>query len=340
MVLVCRLSKALGPCRVSDLKQRYNFAAAQAGASVLDSSAVMKGAGNVLLDNRDKYMVSHCDKGSKWIVIQLSEDIEVQVVSLSNREHYSSGMHNIHFHLHPHPHPHPHFHPHLHPHLGVEYFQLLGSDKFPTPQWVLMGYFRAANIMDLQHFCVSLEAMIRYIKIRFLTHHGSNVYCTLTSVKVYGARMLETLDRNLDRTFEETHQAIDSLPSESSPSPSAPPSPSLSPSPSPSPSRTLSPSHANVTNVDPDNRFMAKYREIVDRDTSISTLPSPSPSPSSSSSLGSNVSSSDANTPTETRTEQKQHTFRKLTDRIKDLAINQQKANRLIEKLRQSFLEL
>jgi hypothetical protein len=72
----------------------------------------MKGAEKTLVTDSDKYMTSLCSLQSKWFVIQLSEDIEVSAISITNLEHYSSG---------------------------VEYFQLLGSDKHPTPEWVLMG---------------------------------------------------------------------------------------------------------------------------------------------------------------------------------------------------------
>lgn len=62
----------------------------------------------------------------------------------------------------------------------------------------------------LRHWCVSPfiykillltittflgETMVRYVKLRWLSHHGSEDYCTLTSLKVYGTRFLATLDR-------------------------------------------------------------------------------------------------------------------------------------------------
>ena len=51
-----------------------NYAAEKAGAVVLSSSDALIGAKNLLDDDKDKYARSPCDQ-SKWVIINLSEDV-------------------------------------------------------------------------------------------------------------------------------------------------------------------------------------------------------------------------------------------------------------------------
>lgn len=129
------------PCQVEQIRERFNFAAAEAGASVLASAPGIKGADRILQTDSDKYMSSSCSLPSKWLVLQLSEDIEVSVISTTSREHYAAG---------------------------VEHFQVLGSDRFPTPQWVLLGYGTRDALMP----CLAADGVCMVQELPGGQHHG------------------------------------------------------------------------------------------------------------------------------------------------------------------------
>lgn len=50
--------------------------------------------------------------------------------------------------------------------------------------------------------------MVRYLKFRFLSHYGSEYYCTLTGIRVHGPTMLESVERELEENEETDTQEI------------------------------------------------------------------------------------------------------------------------------------
>jgi len=144
-------------------KKSVNYASTQSGALVLETSPNSKGMGNILLDDKDKYAISPCDD-KKWVVIGLSEDILVKELIIANYEKYSSI---------------------------VNEFQVLGSQTFPTQEWRNLGTLGANFTQGEQKFQMLEPAWARYLKLRFLSHHGMEFYCTISQVKVHGSTMLE-----------------------------------------------------------------------------------------------------------------------------------------------------
>eukprot|EP00474_Spongospora_subterranea_P009918 CRZ10376.1 hypothetical protein [Spongospora subterranea] len=311
---------ASGPCDLQGIKKKFNFAAYSAGAQVLASSPGLKGADKTLLTDADKYMSSACSLQSKWFVVQLSEDIEVEAVCLTNLEHYSSG---------------------------VEHFQVLGSDKFPTPEWILLGYFRADNTMSEQTFCIHRQVVVRYLKVRLLSHYGSEQYCTLNSLKVYGSRLLETLGRALDQTLKEAKQAMDELAAEDlnfdpRESTNAAKEPSSIVSKRETNANPFSsdiahqngsqPTHTHSNPSNPDVKSDSSAQQGKRRDE-ITVDPSPH--------FSTEAASANAASPSvqlvRENTALQENIITKLTNRIKDLEINQTLSTRAIERLSQSL---
>ncbi|WCJ35021.1 Galactose-binding protein [Euphorbia peplus] len=150
--------------------KEYNYASASKGAKVLDSNKEAKGASNILGKDKDKYLRNPCSAEGKFVVIELSEETLVNTIEIANFEHYSSN---------------------------VKEFELLGSLSYPTEKWIKLGNFTAGNVKHAQRFTLDESQWVRYLKLNLLSHHGTEFYCTLSVVEVYGVdaveRMLEDL---------------------------------------------------------------------------------------------------------------------------------------------------
>ena len=129
----------------------------EAGAVVLDSSNKWTSPSNLLKDDRNAYSMTPCAEPKKYVTIGLSEESLVDAVYISSFEKYSSHFKKV---------------------------NILGSAKFPTTEWVWLG---DANLEDEssaeQTIQMKRPSWCKYIKLRMVSHHGDEFYCTLTSVQ-------------------------------------------------------------------------------------------------------------------------------------------------------------
>ena len=143
-----------------------DYASKISGAQILEKTHSIKGASNLLTGDKDKYSIAPCED-KKNVVIGLSEDILVKQIKLSNYERYSSR---------------------------VKEFQVLVSQEYPVPNeeyWDSIGTFEAESKSGEQEFELEAPSWARYIKFRFLSHYGSEHYCTLSQIKIHGSTMLQ-----------------------------------------------------------------------------------------------------------------------------------------------------
>jgi Sad1 / UNC-like C-terminal len=68
-----------------------NYASKDSGAVLLEHSPSAKGSDNLLVDSKDKYCISPCED-KQWVVIGLSEDIQVRTIKLGSYEKYSRSV--------------------------------------------------------------------------------------------------------------------------------------------------------------------------------------------------------------------------------------------------------
>ena len=61
------------------------------GAVLLEHSPGSNGSDNLLVDSKDKYSISPCED-KQWVVIGLSEDIQVRTIKLGSYEKYSRSV--------------------------------------------------------------------------------------------------------------------------------------------------------------------------------------------------------------------------------------------------------
>ncbi|KAL1542744.1 SUN domain-containing protein 4 [Salvia divinorum] len=148
----------------------YNYASASKGAKVLSFNKEAKGASNILNSDKDKYLRNPCSTEEKFVVIELSEETLVDAIKIANFEHHSSNLKD---------------------------FELLGSAVYPSDSWVNLGKFSAQNMKHAQDFVLAEPKWARYLKLNLLSHHGSEFYCTLTFIEVYGVDAVEKMLEDL-----------------------------------------------------------------------------------------------------------------------------------------------
>lgn len=148
----------------------YNYAAAMKGAKVVDHNKEAKGASNVLGKDHDKYLRNPCSVSDKYVVIELAEETLVDTVRIANLEHYSSNP---------------------------KEFNMSGSLSYPTDMWTPAGSFMAANVKQIQTFRLPEPKWLRYLKLNLISHYGSEFYCTLSVVEVFGIDALEQMLEDL-----------------------------------------------------------------------------------------------------------------------------------------------
>ena len=103
------------------------------------------------------------------MTIGLSEDSQVDGISLKNAEAYSGTMTDV---------------------------QVLGSAKYPTKQWTLLGEINVENNNNKQSFKLPRPAWINFVKLRFRSHYGDEFYCTLTRVVIKGQSMMYAVQKH------------------------------------------------------------------------------------------------------------------------------------------------
>ena len=164
-------------------RMRFNYASLDAGAVVMASNPESERTWTLLNEDMDKYSISPCEV-RKWVVIGLSEDVQIDSVVIANYERYSST---------------------------VKTFQLLGSHSYPVKEWMLLGEFEAKAVNGEQLFRLPKKAYARYLKFRFVKHHGSEFFCTLSLIRVYGSSMLESLREDLVESVQEVQKVQQKL---------------------------------------------------------------------------------------------------------------------------------
>ncbi|KAL0927792.1 hypothetical protein M5K25_002002 [Dendrobium thyrsiflorum] len=152
--------------RVEPSGKEYNYAAATKGAKVLAFNKEAKGASNILDKDADRYLRNPCSAEEKYVVIELSEETLVDSLEIANFEHYSSNLKD---------------------------FELSSSLVYPTDNWVKLGNFTAQNVKHTQRFVLPEPKWARYLKFNLLSHYGSEFYCTLSVVQVYGVDAVERM---------------------------------------------------------------------------------------------------------------------------------------------------
>lgn len=153
-------------------KDRFNYASFDCAATIIKTNKEAKGAHNILIENKDSYMLNKCNAKNKFVIVELCQDILVDTVIVGTFEFFSSMFRDI---------------------------RISVSDRFPVPEheWKILGEFEAKSIRDLQSFHIKNPLIwARYIRIEFLSHWGQEFYCPVSLLRVHGTTMMEEYKTN------------------------------------------------------------------------------------------------------------------------------------------------
>ncbi|KAG8999751.1 hypothetical protein FRB93_013123 [Tulasnella sp. JGI-2019a] len=150
------------------LKDRFNYAAQDCTARIHSSHKGAKSPSSVLSNKKDKYMLSQCNAKSKYVIVELCDDVRIDTVQLANYEFFSGVFKDIRISL---------------------------SESAPGDplSWIDAGTYRAKNVRGVQSFHPSegRRTFYRYIRIDFLSHYGNEYYCPVSLLRVYGLTHME-----------------------------------------------------------------------------------------------------------------------------------------------------
>ncbi len=89
-------------------------------------------------------------------------------------------------------------------------FQVLGSQMYPTEEWMDLGTFTTSGTLGEETFDLVQPTFARYLKFKFITHIGTEYFCTLSQIKVHGITVIESIHRDIAANTEEV-QEIDKI---------------------------------------------------------------------------------------------------------------------------------
>ncbi|KAJ1578090.1 hypothetical protein NDA12_004431 [Ustilago hordei] len=180
--------------QLSKLKHRWNFASLDCAAVVHRTNPEAKFASSILSEKKDRYMLSPCPQpsskvkgASQFVIVELCEEIKIDTIVLANYEFFSNMFKKF---------------------TVTAARQLTGRES----DWAQLGVFRARNVRGQQVFRIPSaprsEAFFRYVRIDFLEHFGSEFYCPVSLLRVYGITEMEEYKRE----FEAHDADPDSIP--------------------------------------------------------------------------------------------------------------------------------
>ncbi|XP_007555030.1 SUN domain-containing ossification factor isoform X2 [Poecilia formosa] len=151
-------------------KNFHNYASVECGAKLLGANPEAKSTSAILKENMDLYMLNPCST-KIWFIIELCEPIQLKQLDIANFELFSSTPKD---------------------------FLVSISDRYPTNKWSKLGTFHARDERTVQSFPLDehlyakyVKMFTKYIKVELLSHFGSEHFCPLSLIRVFGTSMVE-----------------------------------------------------------------------------------------------------------------------------------------------------
>ncbi|KAI0930861.1 hypothetical protein AcW1_007221 [Taiwanofungus camphoratus] len=162
-----QLNERLSPHFRIPIVDRFNYASMDCSARVHTAQRSAKSPSSILSSKKDRYMLSPCgDK--QFVIVELCEDIRIDTVQLANFEFFSGVFKD---------------------------FTVSVAKRYTTnvDDWTIAGTYRARNVRGVQSFHppTSLRDFYRFIRIDFHSHYGTEYYCPVSLLRVYGLTHLE-----------------------------------------------------------------------------------------------------------------------------------------------------
>ncbi|KAF3699045.1 Dynamin-1 [Channa argus] len=158
-------------------KNFNNYASVECGAKILGSNPEAKSTSAILKENMDLYMLNPCSN-KIWFIIELCEPIQLKQLDIANFELFSSTPKD---------------------------FLVSISDRYPTNKWLKLGTFHARDERTVQSFPLDehlyakyVKMFTKYIKVELVSYFGSEHFCPLSLIRVFGTSMVEEYEEIAD----------------------------------------------------------------------------------------------------------------------------------------------
>ncbi|XP_058166125.1 SUN domain-containing ossification factor isoform X2 [Dasypus novemcinctus] len=168
-------------------KNRNNYASVECGAKILAANPEAKSTSAILIENMDLYMLNPCST-KIWFVIELCEPIQVKQLDIANYELFSSTPKD---------------------------FLVSISDRYPTNKWIKLGTFHGRDERNVQSFPLDeqmyakyVKMFIKYIKVELVSHFGSEHFCPLSLIRIFGTSMVEEYEEIADSQYQSERQEL------------------------------------------------------------------------------------------------------------------------------------
>jgi hypothetical protein len=142
--------------------KKKNFASKDSGATIIQSSKGVKSRKAILSSSKEEYLIlPSCKDDEEYsLTINLSEDVAVSAVVVSNHEEFSDSL------------------------LEIEF---TGSiDYPPSEKWLPLGSVHPRPGKHLHALRIADHGqdnnMIRYLKVNMKGQQGNELYCTITRI--------------------------------------------------------------------------------------------------------------------------------------------------------------
>ncbi|KAL4400442.1 hypothetical protein ACI68E_003359 [Malassezia pachydermatis] len=165
-----------------ELKHRWNYASLDCAAVLHQANPSAKFASAILSEKKDRYMLSPCPSQSgkeghvesQFVIVELCQQIRVDTVVLANLEFFSSMF-------------------------KLFSVRVARSLHAPETEWHSLGLFHARNIRGPQVFKLehAPQSYYRFMRIDFLEHYGTEYYCPVSLLRVYGRNEREDADEDI-----------------------------------------------------------------------------------------------------------------------------------------------
>ncbi|XP_054481085.1 SUN domain-containing ossification factor-like isoform X2 [Anoplopoma fimbria] len=163
-------------------KNFNNYASVECGAKILGSNPEAKSTSAILKENMDFYMLNPCSN-KIWFIIELCEPIQVKQLDIANFELFSSTPKD---------------------------FLVSISDRYPTNKWLKLGTFHGRDERTVQSFPLDEHLYAKYVKVELVSHFGSEHFCPLSLIRVFGTSMVEEYEEIADPAERPDDQDDDS----------------------------------------------------------------------------------------------------------------------------------
>ncbi|XP_065647320.1 SUN domain-containing ossification factor isoform X3 [Hydra vulgaris] len=145
---------------------KKNYASIECGAKVIAANEEATNQIAILKEDKDIYMLNPCNVKA-WFVVELCERIELDSIDLANFEMFSSSP---------------------------ESFDVYISSRYPSREWESVGTFQGTPLKEVKTYTFNEKYYAKYLKIEIKKYYGSEHYCPLSLLRVFGITEVEQFD--------------------------------------------------------------------------------------------------------------------------------------------------